>query len=156
MTISVTDEVGHVTTETFDFTYDGTAPRIIITGVDDKSVVRNPFTMKIGLEDADDMLTEIVINGDTIDPALYEDTNSYEFQVENYGNYEVRVSARDTAGNVTSTYDSATDEVFSFQLKEKTSPILIVIIILAILAVVAVILLLIMKKEETATAVNKT
>ena len=34
MTISVTDEVGHVTTETFDFTYDGTAPRIIITGVD--------------------------------------------------------------------------------------------------------------------------
>lgn len=148
MTISVTDEVGHVTTETFDFTYDGTAPRIIITGVDDKSVVRNPFTMKIGLEDADDMLTEIVINGDTIDPALYEDTNSYEFQVENYGNYEVRVSARDTAGNVTSTYDSATDEVFSFQLKEKTSPILIVIIILAILAVVAVILLLIMKKRR--------
>ena len=148
MTISVTDEVGHVTTETFDFTYDGTAPRIIITGVDDKSVVRNPFTMKIGLEDADDMLTEIVINGDTIDPALYEDTNSYEFQVENYGNYKVRVSARDTAGNVTSTYDSATDEVFSFQLKEKTSPILIVIIILAILAVVAVILLLIMKKRR--------
>lgn len=81
MTISVTDEVGHVTTETFDFTYDGTAPRIIITGVDDKSVVRNPFTMKIGLEDADDMLTEIVINGDTIDPALYEDTNSYEFRL---------------------------------------------------------------------------
>ena len=40
MTISVTDEVGHVTTETFDFTYDGTAPRIIITGVDDKSVVK--------------------------------------------------------------------------------------------------------------------
>ena len=40
------------------------------------------------------------------------------------------------------------DRVFSFQLKEKTSPILIVIIILAILAVVAVILLLIIKKRR--------
>lgn len=148
MTITVTDEVGHVTSDTFDFTYDGTAPRIIITGVDDKSVVRNPFTMSISLEDPEDIITEIVINGNTIDPALYKDTNTYEFPVEEYGKYEVKVSAADTAGNVASTYDSETGEVFSFHLRQKVSLVIIILIIVIVLILVAVILLILLKKRK--------
>lgn len=148
MTITVTDEVGHVTSDTFDFTYDGTAPRIIITGVDDKSVVRNPFTMSISLEDPEDIITEIVINGNTIDPALYKDTNTYEVPVEEYGKYEVKVSAADTAGNVASTYDSETGEVFSFHLRQKVSLVIIILIIVIVLILAVVLLLILLKKRK--------
>ncbi len=150
MTIEVTDEVGHKTTNTFDFTYDGTAPRIIISGVDDKSVVRNPFTMSIGLEDPDDTITEIVINGNTVDPTLYKDTNSYDFQVADYGKYEVKVTATDAAGNVSSTFDDETGEVFSFQLRQKLSPIVIILIVLAILILAGIIIWIILRKRKKA------
>ena len=150
MMIEVTDEVGHKTTNTFDFTYDGTAPRIIISGVDDKSVVRNPFTMSIGLEDPDDTITEIVINGKTIDPTLYKDTNSYDFQVSDYGKYEVKVTAADAAGNVSSTFDAETGEVFSFQLRQKLSPVVIILIILAVLILAGIIIWIILRKRKKA------
>ncbi len=143
MSITVTDEVGHVTSQEFSFTYDGTAPRIIITGVEDGDVVREAFTMTISLEDEDDYITSIVINGETIDPSLYEDTNVYEYQVEEYGDYEVVVYAEDIAGNTASTYDSETGEAFSFSYKQQVSiALIVIIIIIAILLILLIILLI--------------
>lgn len=148
LTITVTDEVGHVSVQEFEFTYDGTAPRIIISGVEDGQIMHDSFKLTISLEDEEDTITKILINGETIDPALYQDTNRYEFNVEEYGNYEIMVEAVDAAGNVSSTYDSETGEIFSFQLKEKTSPVLYIIIILVIILLLALIIILIIRNRK--------
>ncbi len=148
MTITVIDELGHEASEEFSFTYDGTAPRIIISGVEDGDVVREAFTMTISLEDEDDIITEIRINGETIDPELYEATNTLEYQVEELGSYEVVVFAEDTAGNQASTYNSDTEEYFSFQLKGEISVVFIVIIIVLIILLLLAIILLIRRKKN--------
>jgi hypothetical protein len=146
--ISVTDEAGYTSTDSFEFTYDGTAPRILITGVEDNEVVKEPFKLTIGLEDEDDTITKLVINGEEIDSSLYKDTNTYEYQVDEYGSYEILVTATDIAGNVSSTYDSETGAVFSFVLREKMSPTLIIVIILIILILVALLLVVIIKRKK--------
>ena len=105
ITLTVTDKVGHTATQEFDYTYDGTAPRIIITGVEDGETLREPFNMTIGLENEEDEITSIVINGNTIDPASYQADNKYEMQVDQYDTYTVEVTAQDKAGNIATTYD---------------------------------------------------
>jgi hypothetical protein len=152
ISLTVTDEVGHQSQQEFEFTYDGTAPRIIITGVEDKDVKNDPFTMTIGLENDEDEITSIVINGETIDPALYQQTNSYEMQVEEYDKYTVEVTATDKAGNISSTYDESTGEYFSFRLSEKVNPIVLIIIIIIILLLAALLVFVIIssrKKKKT-------
>ncbi len=142
MTITVTDEVGHVTTDEFSFTYDGTAPRIIITGIDDGETTYESFTLKISLEDDDDTITSISINGTEVASSAYESTNTYEFQVTDYGTYEILVTATDAAGNIASTYDSETGETFTFKYVNKTT--LIIYIIIAIVSALLILFLLIL------------
>lgn len=152
--ITVTDQVGHVTTDEFEFVYDGTAPRIIITGVEDGDTVNEPFTMTIGLEDEADEITEIVINGNTIDPSNYQN-NKYEMLVEEYDTYEIQVKAVDNAGNVASTYNEATDSYFTFKLSEKLSPVIIVIIIVVAVLLVGLLVFVIIagkKRRKGSTA----
>jgi hypothetical protein len=152
ISLTVTDEVGHQSQQEFEFTYDGTAPRIIITGVEDKDVKNDPFTMTIGLENDEDEITSIVINGETIDPSLYQQTNTYEMQVEEYDKYTVEVTATDKAGNISSTYDEDTGEYFSFRLSEKVNPIVLIIIIIIILLLAALLVFVIIssrKKKKT-------
>ena len=91
-----------------------------------------------------------MINGKTIDPTLYKDTNSYDFQVSDYGKYEVKVTAADAAGNVSSTFDAETGEVFSFQLRQKLSPVVIILIILAVLILAGIIIWIILRKRKKA------
>lgn len=148
MTITVTDEVGHVSTDEFEFTYDGTAPRIIVQGVEDGETVNEPFTLNISLEDSEDVITQIAVNGKVIDPSLYEGTMTYQMNVEEYQDYEIRIDAKDFAGNVASTYDSETDEIFSFALKEKISPILFIIIIIVMILLLALLIFIIVKSRK--------
>ena len=155
LTIEVTDKVGHVSKDEFDFTYDGTAPRIIITGVEDGETVREPFTMTIGLENPDDEITSIVINGNTIDPANYSANNKYEMQVQDYDTYTIEVTAKDKAGNVASTIDEDTGAVFTFKLSEKLSPVVLVIIIIAAILLIALLIFIILaskRKKKNAAA----
>jgi LPXTG-motif cell wall-anchored protein len=58
------------------------------------------------------------------------------------------VMASDVAGNITSTYDSETGEIFSFVLKEKMSPVMIIIIILIILVLIALLAIVIIKRKK--------
>ena len=60
----------------------------------------------------------------------------------------LKVSAADTAGNVASTYDSETGEVFSFHLRQKVSLVIIILIIVIVLILAAVILLILLKKRK--------
>ena len=155
LTIEVTDKVGHVSKDEFDFTYDGTAPRIIITGVEDGETVREPFTMTIGLENPDDEITSIVINGNTIDPANYSANNKYEMQVQDYDTYTIEVTAKDKAGNVASTIDEDTGAVFTFKLSEKLSPVVLIIIIIAAILLIALLIFIILaskRKKKNAAA----
>lgn len=155
LTIEVKDKVGHVSNDEFDFTYDGTAPRIVITGVEDGETVREPFTMTIGLENPDDDITSIVINGNTIDPANYSANNKYEMQVQDYDTYTIEVTAKDKAGNVASTIDEDTGAVFTFKLSEKLSPVVLVIIIIAAILLIALLIFIILaskRKKKNAAA----
>lgn len=150
--IEVTDQVGHVTTSEFEFTYDGTAPRIIITGVEDGETVRDPFTLTIGLEDEDDEITSIVINGEEIDPSAYAG-GSYSMEVSEYGTYVIEVAAKDKAGNVASTFNEDTDSYFTFTLREKLSPVMIIILIVVVVILAGLLVFIIMagkrKKKKT-------
>ncbi|MGN0394288.1 MAG: Ig-like domain-containing protein [Coprococcus sp.] len=146
--ISVTDEVGHVSHDKFEFTYDGTAPRIIIQGAEDGATLHEPFTLKISLEDAEDIITKISINGQVVDPSEYEGTMAYEMNISEYDDYEILVEASDLSGNVTSTYDEATGKVFSFSLKEKISPVILIIIILAILLLLSILVIVIVRSKK--------
>ena len=155
ITLTVTDKVGHTATQEFDYTYDGTAPRIIITGVEDGETLREPFNMTIGLENEEDEITSIVINGNTIDPASYQADNKYEMQVDQYDTYTVEVTAQDKAGNIATTYDRETGEVFTFKLSEKMSPIVLIIIIIAailLLALLAFIIIAGRRRKKNAAA----
>lgn len=140
---TVTDELGHVTVNEFEFTYDGTAPRIIITGVEDGETLREPFTMSIGLENEEDIISSIVINGNTIDPSLYQANNKYEMQVEEYATYTIEVEAKDKAGNVATTFNKDTGKPFTFKLSEKLSPVMLIIIILAVILLLALLIFII-------------
>lgn len=140
---TVTDELGHVTVNEFEFTYDGTAPRIIITGVEDGETLREPFTMTIGLENEADIISSIVINGNTIDPSLYQANNKYEMQVEEYATYTIEVEATDKAGNVATTFNKDTGKPFTFKLSEKLSPVMLIIIILAVILLLALLIFII-------------
>lgn len=149
---TVTDEVGHTTVQEFEFTYDGTAPRIIITGVEDGDTVRDPFNMTISLEDENDEITSIEINGNTIDPSQYKN-NKYEMQVQEYDTYEIKVTATDKAGNIASTFDEDTGSVFTFTLSEKMSPVMLIIIIIAAILLIALLIFVIIagrKKKRKA------
>lgn len=141
--IEVTDQVGHVTTDEFEFTYDGTAPRIIITGVEDGETVREPFTMTIGLEDEADEITSIIINGSEIDPSEYAD-GTYEMAVEEYDTYVIEVSAKDKAGNVASTFNEDTESYFTFTLREKMSPVMIIVLIAVVILLIGLLVFIIM------------
>lgn len=152
--LTVTDEVGHVTMKEFEFTYDGTAPRIIITGVDDGDKVNETFTLGISLEDSADTITSIIINGEKLDPSLYESTNSYEMQVVDYKDYVVQVEAMDPAGNTASTFNEATGEYFSFSLREKISPIVYIIIIIIALLLIALLLVIFLRNKKKQQAQN--
>lgn len=146
--ITVTDEVGHITVKEFEFTYDGTAPRILITGIDDGETVNEAFTLGISLENNEDTITSIIINGEAIDPALFEETNSYEMQVTEYDDYEIQVEAADLAGNTASTFNESTGKYFSFTLREKLSPILLIIIILIVIILIALLIFIIARSRK--------
>ena len=141
--LKATDEVGHETSQEFEFTYDGTAPRIIISGVEDGETVREPFDMTIGLENEEDEITSIVINGNTIDPAQYKSNNQYKMHVEEYDTYTIEVTATDKAGNISSTVDEKTGAVFTFKLSEKISSVALILIIIAAILLVALLIFVI-------------
>lgn len=143
ITLDASDEVGHKTSQEFEFTYDGTAPRIIISGVEDGDTVREPFDMTISLENEEDEITSIVINGNTIDPAQYKDTNQYKMHVEEYDTYTIEVTAKDKAGNISSTVDEKTGAVFTFKLSEKMSSVALILIIIAAILLVALLVFVI-------------
>ena len=141
--LKATDEVGHETSQEFEFTYDGTAPRIIISGVEDGETVREPFDMTIGLENEEDEITSIVINGNTIDPAQYKSNNQYKMHVEEYDTYTIEVTATDKAGNISSTVDEKTGAVFTFKLSEKISSVALILIIIAAILLIALLIFVI-------------
>ncbi len=143
ITLDASDEVGHKTSQEFEFTYDGTAPRIIISGVEDGDTIREPFDMTISLENEEDEITSIVINGNTIDPAQYKDTNQYKMHVEEYDTYTIEVTAKDKAGNISSTVDEKTGAVFTFKLSEKMSSVALILIIIAAILLVALLVFVI-------------
>lgn len=154
ITLTVTDALGNVTTDEFEFVYDGTLPEII-TSVEDNQKLNDPFTLKISLKDPSDKITSIKINDTEIPAADYAD-NVYEYKVDKYDTYKLYVTAEDAAGNVSATF--AADEegnitsVFTFTLAKKVSVVVWVIIGVAVLLLLGIIIFLIMRRKNNKQA----
>ncbi len=95
--VTARDEVGHETKEKAEFIVDGTAPMIIFGGTEDKKVNYEPVTLSISLKDEPDYFTQITIDGST---QMIQEGSQQTLQFQNFGTYEVKVTAKDLAGNV--------------------------------------------------------
>ena len=69
--------------------------------------------------------------------------------------FQIRSWTQDKAGNIATTYDRETGEVFTFKLSEKMSPVVLIIIIIAailLLALLAFIIIAGRRRKKNAAA----
>ena len=128
--IEVTDEVGLTATRTIEFIIDNTAPKVIFAGVQDGTRTTEPIRLNITLENENDSIDGITINGEQQD---MQGKSSYDYTFNSYGEYIVSVYTSDTAGNSNSQTIS-----FTYAEQAKTS-YLWIFIAAAVLAVILII-----------------
>lgn len=97
LVIEVVDEVGLTASKTVEFVIDNTAPKIIFAGAEDKKTYTEAVNLNISLENENDTILEILINGEPYD--LTEGQTSYNLSFSAFGTYEVEVHTIDAAGN---------------------------------------------------------
>ncbi len=96
--ISARDEAGHETYGKAEFIVDCTPPVILFSGAADKKVSYEEVTLSVMLRDEKDVITEILINDEK---QQLQEENKQSFLFQKFGTYEVKVSAKDYAGNET-------------------------------------------------------
>lgn len=94
-TIEAKDELGNERKKTWSFVLDTTPPAILVSGVEDGDVVREPVDISVSLQDRKDTLDSVTLNGRTITVA----GNQASTKVSQPGNYEITAKAHDEAGN---------------------------------------------------------
>lgn len=97
LVIEVVDEVGLSSTKSVEFVIDKTAPKIIFAGVEDKKTYTEAVRLNLSLENENDTIVEILINGEPYE--LTEGQSSYDISFDTFGDYEVVVLTIDEAGN---------------------------------------------------------
>lgn len=90
------DEVGNSSERSFYFILDSVNPVIIVAGVENGDNLKEPTTITVSLQLAEDTLTSVKLNGS--DMAI--ESNTATFEVNQKGKYELVVSAVDEAGNI--------------------------------------------------------
>ncbi len=97
LVIEVVDEVGLTASKTVEFVIDNTAPKVIFAGAENKKTYTEAVNLNISLENENDTILEILINGEPYD--LTEGQTSYNLSFSTFGTYEVEVHTIDAAGN---------------------------------------------------------
>lgn len=97
--IEVTDEVGLAATRTIEFIIDNTPPKVIFAGAKDGEWYTEPIRLNITLENENDTIDGITINGEQQD---MQGKTFYEYSFNSFDDYEVVVYTSDAAGNTNS------------------------------------------------------
>lgn len=117
--VSATDEAGNIETSSESFTLDNSAPIINISGVSNGEYTNNTVNPSIQISDTDLDTSSVVFtlkkDGNEIPCDVKNNNGTYTFPISDEGNYSFTVTAKDEAGNV------STSSPTSFTI-DKTSP----------------------------------
>lgn len=139
LVIEVVDEVGLSSTKTVEFVIDKTAPKIIFAGVEDKKTYTEAVRLNLSLENENDTIVEILINGEPY--ALTEGQSSYDIAFNEFGDYEVVVLTIDEAGNENS-------QTIQFTYAEHKDMVFLWIVIGAVVVAAGLVIFLVVKSKK--------
>lgn len=95
--VCVEDAAGNTARANAGFMVDHTAPQIQILDVEDGGTYEEQAVFRVKTGKAEDEIKEVRINGEQ--QKLIPGRESYQYTLDDYGNYEIRVKAEDYAGN---------------------------------------------------------
>ncbi|MBR6485261.1 MAG: hypothetical protein IKT17_01080, partial [Lachnospiraceae bacterium] len=99
------DDAGNQAEKTVEFIVDGTAPRVVIEGMDDDGRVNKDEVLLLSLYDEEDYFTSVKLNGQEL--VTDDKQRSVEVNIPDYGEYTIEVTASDMAENIlTQTIDA--------------------------------------------------
>lgn len=100
--ITAMDEAGNTSEGMAAFIVDSTAPKIVVSGLKkdtDTATVDKGDVINVSLLDEDDWFEKVTVNG--IEVQVNRTKKTLDFRVDNFGEYNVEILARDYAGNET-------------------------------------------------------
>lgn len=100
--ITAMDEAGNTSESMAAFIVDSTAPKIVVSGIrksNDQATVNKGDVINVSLLDKDDWFEKVTVNG--IEVSVNAMKKTLDFRVDNFGEYNVEILARDYAGNET-------------------------------------------------------
>ncbi|MCR5302114.1 MAG: Ig-like domain repeat protein [Lachnospiraceae bacterium] len=100
LTVLAEDAAGNASEESAVFMVDHTAPQIVLSGFDREGNIRKGSSVTVSLLDGSDTLKRVTFKGVGV---KVTDNKSASFTVDDYGEYDIGVTAVDEAGNVTDT-----------------------------------------------------
>lgn len=139
LVIEVVDEVGLSSTKSVEFVIDKTAPKIIFAGVEDKKTYTEAVRLNLSLENENDTIVEILINGEPYE--LTEGQSSYDISFDTFGDYEVVVLTIDEAGNDNS-------QTIQFTYAEHKNMAFLWIVIGAVVVAAGLVIFLVVKSKK--------
>lgn len=95
--LEVVDAAGNKSEAEAGFVIDRTPPQVLFLDIEENGEYEEEKTFKITLQDPEDKVQEIKING--VSKTLDQRAGVYEYTVQEHKNYEVMVKAGDKAGN---------------------------------------------------------
>ncbi|MCR4755974.1 MAG: hypothetical protein K5868_10715 [Lachnospiraceae bacterium] len=99
------DDAGNQAEKTVEFIVDGTAPRVVIEGMDDDGSVNKDDVLILSLYDEEDYFTSVKLNGQEL--ITDDKQKTVEVKIPEYGEYTIDITASDMAENVlTQTIDA--------------------------------------------------
>jgi large repetitive protein len=99
----VKDKAGNIQQLSVEFILDKTAPKVIFDGVQENKQYRDPVSLAIYLDNPEDKIKNVMINGEMFDGNVVEEDGRVVIKttLTDVKKYEVAVTAYDEAGNET-------------------------------------------------------
>ena len=91
--VEAVDELGHINQKSAEFIIDNTAPKVLFFGVEDGKRVFEKGVITWKLDDENDRITQIRINGEEVSADVSD------LRYNDYGNYSIEIESVDKAGN---------------------------------------------------------
>lgn len=114
MFFEVKDKAGNIQQLSVEFIIDKTAPKVVVEGVKEKEKYYDPVEVSIRLDNPNDTLKSVMINGELFKGEVVEE-NGYQvikIKLAEIKPYEIQVTADDLAGNEKT-------ETISFEIVKK-------------------------------------